>query len=144
MTWIWASPLALAQVDPFAQIGGVAACDELAAVEAAKGLHLFFGATDALAAVIGLLLWWRLERALWSTWGPRTALGAALAALLGGLGVGLRPLATDAERVLMDNPLCAPHFWLGTLANSAQGLILGAVPAALLAFTLIAVARRFA
>jgi 1-aminocyclopropane-1-carboxylate deaminase/D-cysteine desulfhydrase-like pyridoxal-dependent ACC family enzyme len=123
-------------------LGAPAICDDIAAAGAAQSFHVFVGGSALLAALVGAALWFALERAAKGSWLLRTLAGAGLAAGAGMALVATHPIATEAQRSLMESPACMHHFWLGAQGPLGQGLMLGLLPAGLLALLAIAAARR--
>lgn len=151
---LWIIALARAQDDPFAALDGVstpppgaappvaAACDDIAAAAAAQNFHIFIGAVVLVSALLAVALWWGLERKAFASWGLRWLFAILLAAIAAFGVVYANPFASDTQLTLMANPSCQHHFWMAAMGPAGQGLVLGFLPAILLSFVLLLLARR--
>ncbi|MCB9762453.1 MAG: hypothetical protein H6739_21830 [Alphaproteobacteria bacterium] len=141
---------AFAQDDPFAVLddpGAAAtvattACDDIAAAAAAQNFHIFVAAVVVVTALSGLLTWWFLERKAVASWPLRWALGALDAGLIAGVLIYFNPFSTEAQRLMMADASCQHHFLMASTGPVGQGLVLGFLPAAVLALLLIFFGRR--
>ncbi|MCB9743521.1 MAG: hypothetical protein H6741_05800 [Alphaproteobacteria bacterium] len=159
--WLLHAP-AWAQDDPFAVLddpaaGGASApadpavtttsppaavCDDIAAAAAAGDFNIFIAAVVGVAALLGVAIWYGLERKAVSSWGVRWLIAVLLAGVAAGALVFANPFASEAALRMMNEAACQHHFLLASAGAVGQGLVLGFLPATAVTFLLLVIARK--